>query len=272
MTELELEVDLESESENEVVAEQFAGAATPRPSLVLDRFGFDQFVVSPQHHILIQRLANLIVRRSASRYPVRQITIVGHTDSRGSATYNVALGQRRADAVRNLLVATIERLRPGLVQQIHIQTGSLGVARPVVPSTTPDGRARNRRVEIFLGSVRPSILPLVVVERIVRQLGLPLSQPQLAALAGGAIISLEGLPVATLGRSMVQLNALYQSVNPGKTLIARSSGSPVAGKECQNCRGICFVIKRRRTPHGTAATCLCFGFFFINFCVKFFSP
>lgn len=67
----------------------------------------------------------------------------GHTDSVGNDAYNQALGQRRADAVRDYLVA--QGIDAG-----RIATDSFGETRPAADNATAEGRAQNRRVEIIV--------------------------------------------------------------------------------------------------------------------------
>lgn len=73
----------------------------------------------------------------------RTIRIEGHTDDRGGDNLNQALSQRRADAVREALVARG-------VAASRIRTVGLGKSRPVATNATAEGRARNRRVEVIL--------------------------------------------------------------------------------------------------------------------------
>lgn len=75
--------------------------------------------------------------------PGRRARIEGHTDSRGSANLNQALSQQRAEAVRDALVAR------GVDPSRLVAVGR-GADRPVASNETPEGRARNRRVEIIL--------------------------------------------------------------------------------------------------------------------------
>jgi len=68
------------------------------------------------------------------------VRIEGHADERGSTEYNLALGQRRADAVRDRLVALG-------VSASQLETVSMGESRPVDTSGTEEAWARNRRAE-----------------------------------------------------------------------------------------------------------------------------
>ncbi len=73
----------------------------------------------------------------------RKLTVEGHTDSRGSASYNQVLSQQRADAVRSYIVS---RGYPGDL----IQAQGIGKDRPVADNESAEGRANNRRVEIIV--------------------------------------------------------------------------------------------------------------------------
>jgi outer membrane protein OmpA-like peptidoglycan-associated protein len=72
-----------------------------------------------------------------------QITVEGHTDSRGSDTTTQALSQARAQAVRDYLVSR------GLDQE-HVKAVGLGASRPIADNASAEGRATNRRVEIVI--------------------------------------------------------------------------------------------------------------------------
>jgi outer membrane protein OmpA-like peptidoglycan-associated protein len=80
-------------------------------------------------------------------YPERSIRIEGHTDSAGSDESNRNLSERRAQAVREALVAR------GLEAQ-RIATLGYGEARPIANNDTPGGRQQNRRVEIVVSDAR----------------------------------------------------------------------------------------------------------------------
>ena len=71
------------------------------------------------------------------------VQITGHTDSQGSDAINNPLSKDRADAVRDYLVAQ------GL-SAARISTAGRGEHQPIADNTTAEGRAKNRRVEIFL--------------------------------------------------------------------------------------------------------------------------
>jgi outer membrane protein OmpA-like peptidoglycan-associated protein len=73
-----------------------------------------------------------------------RVEIAGHTDDAGDAEANLALSRRRAEAVRDHLAGKLQ------VPAGRLAVAFFGQGRPVVPNTTPDNRALNRRVEFRL--------------------------------------------------------------------------------------------------------------------------
>jgi outer membrane protein OmpA-like peptidoglycan-associated protein len=69
--------------------------------------------------------------------------IEGHTDSTGSADYNLGLSLRRAESIRDALIAS------GVGEERLLAAG-YGSRFPVADNETDEGRARNRRVEIVI--------------------------------------------------------------------------------------------------------------------------
>ena len=76
--------------------------------------------------------------------PNARVTIIGHTDNVGSDAVNDPLSVNRAASVRNYLTSRG-------VPAAHISIDGRGEREPVASNETTDGRARNRRVEIFVG-------------------------------------------------------------------------------------------------------------------------
>jgi outer membrane protein OmpA-like peptidoglycan-associated protein len=108
-------------------------------------FDFDRAEVRPEADgALAQVAARITVAKKA-------VLIEGHTDAKGTESYNQALSERRAGAVRNALV---ER---GL-QAAWLRTRGLGKSYPVAPnqladgSDDPHGRQKNRRVEVVINT------------------------------------------------------------------------------------------------------------------------
>jgi len=78
-----------------------------------------------------------------AKYPNNQIEVRGYTDATGSQKYNEALSLRRAESVRKVLM---ER---GVAQSQMMAIG-MGKTEPVATNMTPEGRAKNRRVELHI--------------------------------------------------------------------------------------------------------------------------
>jgi outer membrane protein OmpA-like peptidoglycan-associated protein len=76
----------------------------------------------------------------------RLIFINGHTDSTGDAGYNMRLSEQRAQSVAQWF------FRRGYLTPSVVRSQGFGKTQPVAPNTTPQGRAKNRRVEIDLSN------------------------------------------------------------------------------------------------------------------------
>jgi chemotaxis protein MotB len=90
----------------------------------------------------LDRIAQLLIQ-----HPELKVRIEGHTDNAGRPESNVALSQKRADAVKQALV---ER---GVAADRIVAEG-VGEARPIANNATPAGRQENRRVEIYVTDER----------------------------------------------------------------------------------------------------------------------
>ena len=100
-------------------------------------FDYDKSEILDEYRPIVQAHANFLATNPRAR-----VTLEGHTDERGSREYNVALGERRAESVRRLM------LFMGAADD-QIQTVSYGEERPVALGHDEDGWAQNRRVEII---------------------------------------------------------------------------------------------------------------------------
>lgn len=96
-------------------------------------FDFDKSAIKPEGRITLERQAAWL-----KKYPNVTVTIEGHCDDRGTREYNLALGERRATAVRNALVAL------GIAPN-RIKTISYGKERPAVLGDNEAAWAQNRR-------------------------------------------------------------------------------------------------------------------------------
>ncbi|EON76092.1 OmpA family protein [Lunatimonas lonarensis] len=99
-------------------------------------FGFDSFALTPDSQKSVMELADIL-----NKYPDTNVVIEGHTDNRGSASYNQGLSERRANSVANYL-------KTKGVSGDRLTTIGYGFERPVASNDTDQGRAQNRRVEI----------------------------------------------------------------------------------------------------------------------------
>ncbi len=84
------------------------------------------------------------VREALALFPGSSIVVEGHTDSQGSDSANLILSQDRADAVKQYVVANMG-LDPEKITSI-----GYGETRPAASNDTPDGRARNRRIDLVI--------------------------------------------------------------------------------------------------------------------------
>lgn len=101
-------------------------------------FATDSFDVRPGlRSDLVKVAAHL------QRYPDMVVRVVGHTDSDGDAAYNIGLSQRRASAVADILQANG-------VPYNRLTTIGRGEEEPIASNLTPEGKARNRRVELVM--------------------------------------------------------------------------------------------------------------------------
>jgi outer membrane protein OmpA-like peptidoglycan-associated protein len=101
-------------------------------------FASGQASLQPGAVTAIDRLAQFM-----GDYPERSVRIEGHTDSAGSAETNQQLSERRANAVRDALVARG-------IDAARIETVGYGEARPVADNDEPGGQQQNRRIEIVV--------------------------------------------------------------------------------------------------------------------------
>lgn len=102
-------------------------------------FGYDDFAVKPEYDVILQAHGKYL-----SANPAARVRLEGHADERGSREYNIGLGEKRAQSVRNVL------LLQGAVSD-QIATVSFGEERPAVIGSDEEAWSLNRRVEIVYG-------------------------------------------------------------------------------------------------------------------------
>src|SRR3982751_5030955 len=99
-------------------------------------FDFDSYTVKPEFQVVIDGHARFLKAN-----PQRRVSIEGHTDERGGREYNLALGQKRSEAVRRAL----NLLGVGDAQ---VEAVSLGKEKPALEGHDESAWAQNRRAEI----------------------------------------------------------------------------------------------------------------------------
>ena len=109
-------------------------------------FDFDKADIRPDAQNALKQAADIV--RDKAKGTVR---VEGHTDGKGSESYNQKLSDRRANSVKDWFVK-----KEGL-KNVKFSTRGFGAKNPVAPNTKPDGsddpegRQKNRRVEIVIG-------------------------------------------------------------------------------------------------------------------------
>jgi peptidoglycan-associated lipoprotein len=101
-------------------------------------FDFDRFNLRPD---ALKILDDAVAKIQAN--PDIRVTIEGHADSIGTQQYNLALGERRANAAREYLISR------GIAAS-RLQTVSYGEDRPIADNNTAQGRAQNRRAHLLV--------------------------------------------------------------------------------------------------------------------------
>jgi outer membrane protein OmpA-like peptidoglycan-associated protein len=111
-------------------------------------FDYNKWDVRPESLPSIDKIAKLML---SPQYKDLSVRIEGHTDSTASRKYNQWLSEKRANAVRDLIVK-------GGVAADRLEAVGKGEDEPISPNVTPEGRANNRRIEFHVihGNVVPS--------------------------------------------------------------------------------------------------------------------
>ena len=101
-------------------------------------FEFDSFAIRPEYQAIIETNA-----RNLKANKNQRISIEGHTDERGGREYNLALGQKRADAVRKALSLLG-------VADAQMESVSFGKEKPAATGDSEMAMEKNRRAEIVI--------------------------------------------------------------------------------------------------------------------------
>ncbi|MDD3610021.1 MAG: peptidoglycan-associated lipoprotein Pal [Halothiobacillaceae bacterium] len=116
----------------------YAGAPSQQNSIIY--FGYDSFAVEERYRASLREHAKFM-----GENPARKVTVEGHADERGSREYNIALGEKRANAVRDVLM--LNGVAPAQISVV-----SYGEERPAVEGTGEEVWRMNRRAELVYGS------------------------------------------------------------------------------------------------------------------------
>ena len=99
-------------------------------------FDVDKATIKPESYKQLDELVELMKLKKGM-----EIEIAGHTDNTGSKEHNLKLSQARAEAVKNYLV------KKGISAKRIVAKG-YGDSEPIATNDTPEGRAKNRRIEV----------------------------------------------------------------------------------------------------------------------------
>ena len=113
-----------------------ATGAGPANTAKIVYFDFDSYVVKPEFQGTIEAHAKYLTANKS-----RKAAIEGHTDERGGREYNLALGQKRSEAVRRAL----ELLG---VADSQVEAVSFGKEKPAASGSDEESMAKNRRAEM----------------------------------------------------------------------------------------------------------------------------
>ena len=114
-------------------------SSQPVVPITLDRviyFDFDSYVVKDEFRPIVEAHAKLLKANSSAKEVAE-----GHTDERGGSEYNLALGQKRAEAV-------VQQMKVLGVGDSQLEAVSYGKERPAVDGHDESAWAKNRRVEL----------------------------------------------------------------------------------------------------------------------------
>lgn len=116
-----------------------AGRAAPGSQEDLVQSAGDRIFFDKDRNTLTSQATGTLDRQASwmQQYPQVNVWVAGNCDERGTEEYNLALGQRRANADRDYLVA--HGINPG-----RIETISYGKSRPIDPASSPEAWAQNR--------------------------------------------------------------------------------------------------------------------------------
>ena len=125
----------DTSAEKSVDLEKMAGQGSPVGDI---NFDFDSFSILPDAREILKRNADYFLKNKVS-----SIIVEGHCDERGTAEYNMALGERRAEETKKYLV------NMG-IKESAMKTVSFGEERPLVAESNEEAWAKNRRAHFVV--------------------------------------------------------------------------------------------------------------------------
>jgi outer membrane protein OmpA-like peptidoglycan-associated protein len=102
-------------------------------------FPVGKSTIEPQYFSLLTK-----VQRALAEFPDGQVIVEGHTDSQGSDIDNQRLAAERAQAVKQYILANTD------IPSARIEAVGYGESRPIASNDTPEGRAKNRRIDVVI--------------------------------------------------------------------------------------------------------------------------
>lgn len=136
-------------------AEELAALENAKVETVTDQNGleaikvtFDSGILFPTNGVKLNKTSKAELKEFAAKmsdFKDTDITIYGHTDNTGTAEVNERISQQRADAVQKYLASC------GIAADRMVSQG-LSYTMPVADNATKEGRAANRRVEIYISA------------------------------------------------------------------------------------------------------------------------
>ena len=103
---------------------------------LLVEFDFNKAIVKPKYYKPIEELSDVMIK-----YPDLNIVVEGHTDSVGGKQYNQKLSQKRAAAIKQVMVKKFQ------INEKRVTPKGYGEDKPIASNKTKEGRQQNRRVE-----------------------------------------------------------------------------------------------------------------------------
>jgi OOP family OmpA-OmpF porin len=99
-------------------------------------FDTGKSIVKPRYYDEIRKVTDVMKKN-----PELKVVIEGHTDNVGGEQYNLNLSQKRAEAIKSVMVTKFN------IEPSRIAAKGFGYSKPIASNSTKEGREKNRRVE-----------------------------------------------------------------------------------------------------------------------------